>query len=198
MSSTPSTPPPVLPSSALLATDSTTPTTVPAPVPWLAPLLRVSGALLALLPFLPPLLTLTGKVALAERIDGWFLGFCHRLPERSLHLGGELMPLCSRCLGITTGAGLGLLLGWPYYGLRALRISVSVAAALLFIELTTQDLGWHPVFHPSRLLTGFLVAYPLGAAATALAAMLRKKTPARPSGRTHAPSVVTSLPTMAA
>lgn len=198
MSSTPSTPPPVLPSTALLASDPAAPPASPASLPWLAPLLRVAGAALALLPFLPPLLTLAGKVALAERIDGWFLGFCHRLPERSLHIGGELMPLCSRCLGITAGAGLGLLLGWPYYGLRALRISVSVAAALLFVELTTQDLGWHPVFHPTRLLTGFLVAYPLGAAATALASMLRNNT-ARPSGRAPAaPGVVASLPTMAA
>lgn len=140
---------------------------------WLAPLLRVAGALLAVLPFLPPLLALAGKVSLAERMDGWFTGFCHRLPERSLSIGGELMPLCSRCLGISFGAGLGLLIGWPYRGLRVLRISVSLAAAFLFLELTTQDLGWHAVFHPSRLLSGFLVAYPLGAAATALAATLR-------------------------
>ena len=197
MSSTPSAPPPALPPTALPAEGDSTTAAPPATLPWLAPVLRVAGAALALLPFLPPLLTLAGKVALAERIDGWFLGFCHRLPERSLHLGGELMPLCSRCLGITTGAGLGLLLGWPYYGVRALRISVSVAAALLFVELTTQDLGWHPVFHPTRLLTGFLVAYPLGAAATALASMLRNaRTPGSRAPATG--TVVTSLPTMAA
>lgn len=140
---------------------------------WLSPLLRVAGATLASLPFLPPLLALAGKAGLAERMDEWFVGFCHRLPERSLSIGGELMPLCSRCLGISMGAGLGLLIGWPYRGLKTLRISVSLAAAFLFLELTTQDLGWHPVFHPTRLLSGFLVAYPLGAAATALAAMLR-------------------------
>jgi uncharacterized membrane protein len=141
---------------------------------WLAPLLRVAGALLAALPFAPPLLQLAGKSALAERVEGWFDGFCHQLPERSLTIAGEIMPLCSRCLGISLGAGLGLLIGWPYRGLRVLRISVSLAAAFLFLELTTQDLGWHPVFHPTRLLSGFLVAYPLGAAATALAASLRQ------------------------
>jgi uncharacterized membrane protein len=151
---------------------------------WLAPVLRVAGALLAILPFLPPLLKLAGKEDLGERVDGWFEGFCHRIPERSLRLGDELMPLCSRCLGISTGAGLGLLIGKPYGGLRALRIWVSLAAAFLFVELTTQDLGWHPVFHPTRLLSGFLVAYPLGAAATALATLLRSATatdPARPA-----------------
>ena len=140
---------------------------------WLAPVLRVAGALLALLPFLPPLLRLAGKDALGDRMDGWFDGFCHRLPERSLSIASEIMPLCSRCLGISMGAGLGLLIGWPYRGLRVLRITLSLAAAFLFLELTTQDLGWHPVFHPTRLLSGFLVAYPLGAAATALAASLR-------------------------
>lgn len=150
---------------------------------WLAPLFRVAGAVLAVLPFLPPLLALLGKQQLAERMDAWFLGFCHRMPERSLSLGGELMPLCSRCLGITLGAGLGMLIGRPYYGLRALRIWVSLAAAFLFLELTTQDLGWHSVFHPTRLLSGFLVAYPLGAAVTALASQLRSSSqPSVPSG----------------
>ena len=198
MSSTPSTPPPLVSTSSVLATDGHPATESAATAPWLAPMLRVAGAVLALLPFLPPLLTLAGKESLAERIDGWFIGFCHRMPERTLQIGGELMPLCSRCLGITMGAGLGLLIGWPYFGLRVLRITVSIAAALLFIELTTQDLGWHAVFHPTRLLTGFLVAYPLGAAATALASQLRNNTPARPAPRSTAPSVVTSLPTMTA
>ncbi|MCS6898788.1 MAG: DUF2085 domain-containing protein [Myxococcales bacterium] len=148
---------------------------------WLAPLLRVVGALLALLPFLPPLLKLVGKEELGERMDGWFEGFCHRIPERSLSLGEEIMPLCSRCLGLAAGGGLGLLIGRPYRGLRVLRIWVSLAAAFLFVELTTQDLGWHPVFHPTRLLSGFLVAYPLGAAATALASLLRTASSVRPA-----------------
>lgn len=141
---------------------------------WLAPALMVAGLALVVLPFLPPLLALAGKGELAERVDGLFAGMCHRQPERSLFIGGEIMPLCSRCLGLSTGAGLGLLIGWPYRDLRALRITLSVTAALLFLELTTQDLGWHPVFHPSRLLSGFLVTYPLGAAATALARQLGK------------------------
>lgn len=148
---------------------------------WLAPVLRVAGAILAILPFLPPLLRLAGNHSLGERMDGWFEGFCHRLPERSFSIGSEMMPLCSRCLGISTGAGLGLLIGRPYWGLRALRIWVSIAAAFLFIELTTQDLGWHPVFHPTRLLSGFLVAYPLGAATTALATILRNLSHGQPS-----------------
>lgn len=97
---------------------------------WLAPVLRVAGAILAILPFLPPLLRLAGNHSLGERMDGWFEGFCHRLPERSFSIGSEMMPLCSRCLGISTGAGLGLLIGRPYWGLRALRIWVSIAAAL--------------------------------------------------------------------
>ena len=48
--------------------------------------------------------------------------------------------------------------------LRALRIALPVALALMLIEVVTQDLGLHPVFHPTRLLSGLLVAVPLGGA----------------------------------
>jgi uncharacterized membrane protein len=130
------------------------------------------GALIVLAPFLPPLLMLSGHPNLAELADAPFTGMCHRMPERSLFIGSEVMPLCTRCLGLFEGLGLGLLIAWPFYGLRVLRITLSVAATFLFLELTTQDLGWHPVFHPTRLLSGFLASYPIGAAAGALARKL--------------------------
>lgn len=139
---------------------------------WVSPLLRAVGALLVVAPFLPPLFVLSGHPALAELFDAPFTGMCHRMAERSLSIGGEVMPLCTRCLGLFEGLGLGLLVAWPFYGLRVLRITLSLAATFLFLELTTQDLGWHQVFHPTRLLSGFLVSYPIGAAAGALARRL--------------------------
>jgi uncharacterized membrane protein len=136
---------------------------------WLGGALRGAGVLLGVSPFLPRLLELAGKPALAETFDQIWVPMCHRMPERSLSLGGEVMPLCSRCLGLVEGMSLGLLVAWPALSVRALRIWLSLAFAFLFVEMTTQDLGWHPVFHPTRLLSGFLVAFPIGAVASALA-----------------------------
>ncbi len=99
-------------------------------------------------------------------LDDLFASVCHRMPERSFSVLGSLLPLCSRCLGLYVGAGLGLLVGRPALDVSALRLWLTVAAAALFVELFTQDLGWHPVFHPTRILTGFFVAYPLGAFVT--------------------------------
>ena len=131
-------------------------------------LVRGLGLLLLLLPLLPPLFYARGDTAMGDLFDIWTYA-CHRLPERSLSLFGEVMPLCSRCYGIIGGLGLGMLVARPFYGLRVLRICLTIGAAFLFLELTTQDLGWHRVFHPSRLLSGLLVSFPVGAAAGALA-----------------------------
>jgi uncharacterized membrane protein len=135
---------------------------------WLASALRVSGGLLALLPFLQPLAARAGLVSLAAVLDRPWTMLCHRMPERSLRIAGELMPICSRCLGLVLGLGLGLMLARPALSIRALRIAVSLGATFMFFELTTQDLGWHPVFHPTRILSGLLVAFPIGAAASSL------------------------------
>jgi uncharacterized membrane protein len=129
---------------------------------------RGFGLALLLLPFLPPFFYSRGETALGDTFDVWTYA-CHRMPERSLTVFGEIMPLCSRCYGIMGGLGLGMLVARPFWGLRQLRISLTIGALFLFVELTSQDLGWHDVFHPTRLLSGFLVAFPVGAAAGALA-----------------------------
>lgn len=126
---------------------------------------RLLGASLTASPFAPAVLG--GRAA--DWLDHAFMGMCHRLPERSLSFMGEVMPLCSRCVGLATGLGLGMLVAWPRLTVRRLRVAVTVGAAFLFVELTTQDLGWHPVTHATRLLSGWLVAYPIGAALTQLA-----------------------------
>lgn len=159
--------------------------------PWGAVAARTAGALLVAAPFLPPLLLAAGIGELAVALDALFAPFCHRQPERSLFLLGVPMPLCSRCLGLLVGLGAGLAAAWPYAGLRALRLSVSFGLAFLFVELTTQDLGWHPVFHPTRLLSGLLVAFPIGAAAGYAAvtgiALDPPQAPAAPPGPSAAP-----------
>ena len=92
----------------------------------------------------------------------WFV--CHRLPERVLSVLGTPMPLCSRCAGIWLGLSVSAALARPDLPRRTLRITVGFGAAFMIAELVTQDLGLHPVFHPTRLLSGLLIAIPLGGA----------------------------------
>ena len=94
---------------------------------------------------------------------------CHQQPDRVPALGGVPLPLCSRCLGLWVGLSVGACVGWPALSARGLRRVVPAAAALMVIEIVTQDLHLHPVWHPTRLLTGLLVALPLGGALGAVA-----------------------------
>ena len=142
--------------------------------------LRALGVLLVLAPFLPPILRKLGLSSAAEALDAPWTLTCHRLPDRTMELLGSKMPMCSRCTGIVTGLGLGLAIGRPYRGPNVLWACVAIASALLVLELLTQEWGWHPVWHPTRLLTGFLLAYPVAAAVTALARRRPGETLAEP------------------
>jgi uncharacterized membrane protein len=90
-------------------------------------------------------------VAVVLVFIGWFLNtppdflgkadaigyaVCHRIPERSFHIGGYQLPLCARCSGMYLGAVTGLvfqsILGWkrgkaPRWSIIALLV-VFVAA----------------------------------------------------------------------
>lgn len=127
------------------------------------------GALLVLAPFAPPALRAAGLFGAADALDRPWALTCHRLPDRTMSLLGTKMPLCSRCTGLVVGLGLGLLVGRPYRGPGALWLTVAIASALLVFEMQTQEWGWHPVWHGTRLATGFLLAYPVAAAVRALA-----------------------------
>ncbi len=138
---------------------------------------RAIGVLVLLWPFVPPVLRHFGAAGAADAI-GWPWSLtCHRIPARTLRVLGELMPMCSRCAGIDLGMGLGLVIGAPYRGPKWMWAWVLGALALLMVELVTQEMGIHPVWHVTRLLTGGLVAYPVGAAITAIASRPRGTTP---------------------
>lgn len=87
---------------------------------------------------------------------------CHRMPERSLLLGGVQMLVCSRCAGIYLGLLTGALMparlwlasDWAVRHTRALALGVALPMAL---DVLTQDLGWRPSWHPARLGTGWLL-----------------------------------------
>jgi uncharacterized membrane protein len=116
--------------------------------PWALPLLR------AFLPLGP----------LGTALDASFVTMCHRLPARTLVLAGVAMPVCSRCAGVFGGVALGALLARPQLSPRAWRAAITLAAAGMLIDVATQDLGLHPVWHPTRLATGLTFGYALAAA----------------------------------
>jgi uncharacterized membrane protein len=121
-------------------------------LPWWLPLCR------AALPALWPVW---------QVMDLSFVLICHRLPERCLEIADVAMPVCSRCAGIFTGLGLGALIAWPRLRLSTTRIAVVVVGVLLLADVAAQDLGLHPLWHWSRLLTGALLGYILAAALVA-------------------------------
>ena len=117
-------------------------------LPWILPLAR------ALLPL--------GRAG--ELLDLFFLPMCHRLPERTLTLAGVVMPLCSRCAGIFAGLALGALILRPRVEIARWRILVAVAGALMLLDVVTQDLGVHPIWHGTRIASGLLFGYAIAAA----------------------------------
>jgi uncharacterized membrane protein len=125
---------------------------------------RLSFLSIAVWVGLTTLLAAVGPRSLHALFDLPFHVLCHRIPERILSIAGAPMPICSRCAGIWIGLSLSAAIAWPRISLRALRVVFPIALFLMFAEVVTQDMGLHPVFHPTRLLTGLLVAVPFGGA----------------------------------
>lgn len=135
-------------------------------LPWALPLLR------AWLPL--------GVVGVG--LDAAFVTMCHRMPERTLALAGMAMPLCSRCAGVFAGVAAGALIGgWGggSWSAAAWRRAIVAASALMILDVATQDLGVHPVWHPTRIATGFLFGFALAAAC--MRALLGEANPSPPS-----------------
>ncbi|HSQ68161.1 MAG TPA: DUF2085 domain-containing protein [Polyangiaceae bacterium] len=130
---------------------------------------RVLGALIVLWPIAPPLLHHLGVHGVAAALEAPWALSCHRMPDRTLRVFGYAMPMCSRCMGLDVGFALGLLAGAPYRGPKLMWAWMAAALALLLVEHFTQEWGLHPIWHGTRFLTGALLAYPIGAAVTALA-----------------------------
>lgn len=125
---------------------------------------RASFAVIALWMLATMLAHELGPNALYLALDLPFHFICHRIPERVPSLFGVELPMCSRCIGIWAGLSLSAVIAWPVLSLRALRYWIPIALGLMAIEVITQDLGWHPVFHPTRLLSGLLLSVPMGGA----------------------------------
>jgi uncharacterized membrane protein len=137
---------------------------------------RVSLFVGGVLPWLLPLgrrYVPLGRAGIA--LDLVFVPMCHRLPERTLTLAGMPMPLCSRCAGVFAGVALGALVMRPLLPPARSRWLIAAAGALMALEVVTQDAGLHPIWHPTRLLTGLLFGYAL--AVTCVAALRGPRPP---------------------
>ena len=111
-------------------------------------------------------------------LDGMFIMVCHRIPERTFALAGVDMPVCSRCAGLLGGLALGALIARPLPTRKTSWTLLGKALLLMMADIITQDMGLHPVWHSSRLLTGLLVGYV--ASIALVAAMRRRKAAAKP------------------
>ncbi|MBN2195134.1 MAG: DUF2085 domain-containing protein [Polyangiaceae bacterium] len=133
--------------------------------PALAWVVRIGLVLVGLGPFVPPATSgIPGLGFVGEAFEAWFAFQCHRDPGRSLHLFGRALPVCVRCLGIYAGLGLGGLVAWPRLGTWALRIWVGSAALVMILDVLSEGTGLHSEWPLLRLVTGILLAYPVGVA----------------------------------
>ena len=122
-------------------------------------------ASLALLPLLPLLSKYWPASAAVERAFAvWFNLHCQRDPARTLALFGVPLAVCARCSGIYFGLGIGALLRWPRLTPRGLWLWVLLAAGSMLLDVALEARGLHGPIAPLRLLTGLLLAYPVGAA----------------------------------
>lgn len=133
---------------------------------------RLSFILIGTMPWWLPLLRAALPLGLvADAMALPFMFVCHQMTERTLHLAGEAMPLCSRCAGIFTGLALGAVTCWPRVTVNKARLLLAGGGLLMLADVVTQDLGIHPVWHTTRLLTGAILGWI--ACATLMTAIIR-------------------------
>ena len=97
----------------------------------------------------------------ASPIYTFFSYICHQIPERSLHVAGHQMAVCSRCSGVY----LGLLVGVVIYPLwRPLDETEPIARIWLFLSLIPITIDWSLTVlgiwentHVTRLVTGLIL-----------------------------------------
>jgi uncharacterized membrane protein len=131
--------------------------------PWAGPATRGALVVAGLLPLLVfALARVPGLGGVASLLDRWFAFHCERDPARTLELGGVMLPVCVRCLGVYLGLGLGALVLRPRLEVWPLRLWVGVASVLMLADVGSEYLGLRPAWAPLRLMTGLLLAYPVG------------------------------------
>lgn len=96
-------------------------------------------------------------------IYDFFSYICHQISERSLHVGGHPMAVCSRCFGVYFGLLAGVLT-YPVW--RSIDETEPIARVWLFLSLIPITIDWSlTVFgvwentHVSRFVTGMILGF---------------------------------------
>jgi uncharacterized membrane protein len=128
--------------------------------PWIVAL--VGTVALVVLVILPPLVG--GR--LGALIVAAFSAVCHQLPERTMHVAGMPLAVCSRCVGIYAGLASGVALyavGRPSEVIAAhAPMALVVALAVPGIDWLAGVAGWWQSGHVIRLATGAVFGYVAG------------------------------------
>jgi uncharacterized membrane protein len=126
---------------------------------WIAVLLLVS--FWALLILAAPIAKLSGAGAISSPLYGFFSYICHQMPERSLHVFGEQMGVCSRCFGVYLGLVLGVLLYPLWRGVDSIeppaRFWLFIALVPIGIDWSLTAFGIWENTQASRLITGLIL-----------------------------------------
>lgn len=128
---------------------------------WMFALLLLIALVWLAVIFLPPWLMASGHQFAALSLYRGLSGICHQIPERSFHLWGFPLAVCSRCTGIYFGFLLGLML-YPFF--RSLndqttpsRVWLAIAALPMLIDVGGNFVGLFNNTFFSRTATGILV-----------------------------------------
>jgi uncharacterized membrane protein len=107
-----------------------------------------------------PLLMANGHDRLGLAIYEAFGRLCHQLPERSLHLEGHKLAVCSRCTGLYAGFALSVLLYPLARSLKRVdtprRIWLLLAVLPIGVDWSVGFFGLWANTHLSRFMTGAL------------------------------------------
>jgi uncharacterized membrane protein len=108
-----------------------------------------------------PVAKANGLIGLSFSIYSFFSFLCHQISDRSLHIEGEQLAVCSRCFGVY----FGLLFGFAIYPFwRHVEDIEPLPKVWLFLSLVPITIDWSlTVFgiwentHLSRFLTGLIL-----------------------------------------
>lgn len=100
---------------------------------------------------------------LSTSIYAFFSYVCHQIPDRSLHIAGHQMAVCSRCFGVYFGLLIGIV-AYPLW--RGIEEDEPLPRVWLFASLIPITIDWAlTVFgvwentHLSRSVTGFILGF---------------------------------------
>lgn len=110
---------------------------------------------------LAPVALENGWIGLSSPIYNFFSYICHQQSERSLHLDGHPLAVCSRCFGVY----FGLFAGMAVYPLwRRIEDVEPLARFWLFLSLIPIGIDWSLTMfdvwentHLSRFVTGLIL-----------------------------------------